>query len=224
MLPRTELVAIAAETAGDAMIDQVANAGYPTLPVYRDNLDNVVGILHVVDVIRAITAGDRNQSAASLAREALTVPETISADDLLVELRRKRAREAIVIDEYGGTAGLVTFEWLMDRIVGDVGGSAGNVGGIVVRPDGSAEIDGLTLVTDVNEQFDLSIDEETYTTVGGYVMGRLGRAPRTGDAIEVAGRQMKVITLDGMRVARVWLSTSARQNAVEPANRAEPGA
>jgi CBS domain containing-hemolysin-like protein len=224
MLPRTELVAIAAETAGDAMIDQVANAGYPTLPVYRDNLDNVVGILHVVDVIRAITAGDRNQSAASLAREALTVPETISADDLLVELRRKRAREAIVIDEYGGTAGLVTFEWLMDRIVGDVGGSAGNVGGIVVRPDGSAEIDGLTLVTDVNEQFDLSIDEETYTTVGGYVMGRLGRAPRTGDAIEVAGRQMKVITLDGMRVARVWLSTPARQNAVEPANRAEPGA
>ena len=94
----------------------------------------------------------------------------------------------------------------MDRIVGDVGGSAGNMGGIIVLPDGAAEIDGLTLVRDVNEQFDLGIDEATYTTVGGYVLGRLGRRPRVGDVIEVAGRQMRVLALDGLRVAKVWLS------------------
>jgi CBS domain containing-hemolysin-like protein len=206
MLPRTELVAVAAEVSGDMLLHEVARAGYPTLPVYRDNLDNVVGILHVTDLVAAIAAGDRDASASALAREALTVPETLAADDLVVALRRRRLREAIVIDEYGGTAGLVTFEWLMDRIVGDVGGSAGNIGGIVVRPDASAEIDGLTLVTDVNEQFDLDIDEETYTTVGGYVLGRLGRRPRVGDVIEVAGRRMRVLALDGLRVAKVWLS------------------
>jgi Mg2+/Co2+ transporter CorC len=118
-------------------------------------------------------------------------------------------REAIVIDEYGGTAGLVTFEWLMDRIVGD-GGTAGHGGSINVRQDGSADIDGLTLVTDVNEKFDLEIDEETYTTVGGYVLGRIGRRVKVGDAIDVAGRQMKVTALDGLRVAKVWLSMPPR--------------
>src|SRR5262245_39829927 len=146
MLPRTELVAVSDTTSGEILLDEVARAGFPTLPVYRDNLDNVVGILHVTDLINALAAGNGDVSAGSLAREVLTVPVTIAADDLVVTLRRRRMREAIVIDEYGGTAGLVTFEWLMDRIVGDVGGSAGNVGRIIVRGDGSAEIDGLTLV------------------------------------------------------------------------------
>lgn len=221
MLPRTELVAIAADTFGDAMLDEIARAGYPTLPVYQNNLDNVIGILHVTDVIQAIAAGDRDKNAGALSREALTVPETIPADDLLVALRRKRVREAIVIDEYGGTAGLVTFEWLMDRIVGDIGGSAGNVGGIVGLPGGAAEIDGLTLVTDVNEQFDLGIDEATYTTVGGYVLGRLGRRPRIGDVIEVAGRQMRVEALDGLRVAKVVLSAPPWTAVAEDAGGAE---
>jgi len=210
MLPRTELVAISADSSGEAMLYEIARAGYPTLPVYQNNLDNVVGILHVIDVVQALAAGDRDKSAGALAREALTVPETMPADDLLVALRRRRVREAIVIDEYGGTAGLVTFEWLMDRIVGDIGGSAGNVGGIVTLAEGAADIDGLTLVTDVNEQFDLEIDEQTYTTVGGYVLGRLGRRPRVGDVIDVAGRQMRVEALDGLRVAKVRLSPPPR--------------
>jgi CBS domain containing-hemolysin-like protein len=210
MVPRTELVAIAADAAGPALLEQIARAGYPTLPVYRNDMDNIIGILHATDVIRSLASGVSGASAGSLAREALTVPETLAADDLLEALRRRRAKEAIVIDEYGGTAGLVTFEWLMDRIVGD-GGAPGHVGGISVRPDGSADIDGLALVADVNEQFDLHIDEETYTTVGGYVLGRIDRRVRVGDVIEVAGRQMKVVALDGLRVAKVWLSTPAKE-------------
>ena len=101
----------------------------------------------------------RRQMRGALAREALTVPETLGADDLLAEMRRRRVREAIVIDEYGGTAGIVTFEALMERIVGEIGGEFGASARIVVRPDGSADIDGLTLVGDVNAQFGLHIDE-----------------------------------------------------------------
>ena len=112
----------------------------------------------------------------------------------------------IVIDEYGGTAGLVTFESLMERIVGEIPGEIGAQARTVVRGDGSADIDGLALVGDVNVQFGTHIDEATYTTIGGYVLGRLGRRARVGDTIEVEGRKMRVEAIDGLRVAKVWLS------------------
>jgi putative hemolysin len=214
MVPRTELAAIAADASGQALLEQLARAGYPTLPVYRNNLDTVVGILHLTDVIKAIAARQGEINAGALAREALTVPETLGADDLLAALQRRGVREAVVIDEYGGTAGLVTFEWLMERIVGDLV-AVGHAGRITVRPDGSAEIDGLALVTDVNEQFDLRIDEEIYTTVGGYVLGRIGRRARVGDVIEVERRTMRVLALDGLRVSKVWLSTRVKHEPVE---------
>lgn len=202
MLPRTELAAIDADCSGDALLQAIGRAGYPTIPVYRNDLDNVVGMLHAVDVVKALGSGTPAITAAALARDTLTVPETMAADDLLASLRRKSVREAIVIDEYGGTAGLVTFEWLMERIVGAAGTPK-----TVVHEDGSADLDGLTLVTDVNEQFGLHIDEDTYTTLGGYVLGRIGRRARVGDAFDIEGRRLRVVALDGLRVAKVWLST-----------------
>jgi CBS domain containing-hemolysin-like protein len=210
MVPRTELVAVAADASGDALLEQISRGGYAVLPVYKDDMDNVIGILHAIDVIKMIASGQRTVTAAEMAREALTVPETMTADDLLAALRRRGVREALVIDEYGGTAGLVTFEWLMERIVGNIG--AAGAGRISINPDGSAEIDGLTLVPDVNAQFGLHIDEDTYTTLGGYVMGRIGRRAHVGDAVEVEGRVMRVIALDGLRVSKVWVSTPARSS------------
>jgi CBS domain containing-hemolysin-like protein len=218
MVPRTELVAVEADASGRALLDYVSRGGYGVLPVYKDDVDNVIGILHAIDLIKALASGRTDISAASIAREALTVPETMAADDLLNTLRRRGVREAIVIDEYGGTAGLVTFEWLMERIVGNIG--AAGAGRISVNPDGSAEIDGLTLVNDINQQFGLHIDEDTFTTLGGYVMGRIGRRAHLGDVIEVEGRAMRVLALDGLRVSRVWVSTPS-QKAEEDAASAE---
>lgn len=210
MMPRTELVAVPAATPLDQLVALFAQGGHTRLPVYRDDLDDVTGIVHVTDLVRALASAAAKEDAAALAREALTVPETLGADDLLAEMRRRRVREAIVIDEYGGTAGMVTFESLMERIVGEIGGEFGAATDrISVRPDGSADIDGLTLVADVNAQFGLHIDEETYNTVGGYMLGRLGRRARVGDTIEVDGRRMRVDQVDGLRVARVWLSKSS---------------
>ncbi len=219
MVPRTELIAVPADASGTVLLDHIARAGYPTLPVFKDDLDNVVGILYAVDVVKALAAGRTNVSAAEVAHEALTVPETMSADDLLVALRKRGVREAVVIDEYGGTAGLVTFEWLMDRIVGDARGAG--AGKITCNDDGSAEIDGLTLVTDVNEQFGVHIDEDTFTTLGGFVMGALGRRARVGDALELEGRTVRVLALDGLRVSRVWISTPGPASSRESAQAAE---
>src|SRR5437762_1298808 len=191
MIPRTELVAVAADTPLNDLVAQIARGRHTRLPVYRDDLDNVVGMLHVGDLLRALAAGDATVNAGALAREVLTVPETLGADDLLGEMRRRRAREALVIDEYGGTAGLVTFESLMERIVGEIPGETGAEARTTARPDGTCDVDGLALVTDINEQFGLHVDESTYTTIGGYVLGRLGRRARVGDTIEVEGRKMR---------------------------------
>jgi magnesium and cobalt exporter, CNNM family len=206
MVPRTELVGIPAATPVRDVAALVASHRETRFPVYRNDLDDVVGMLHVNDVLRSLTT-DSSAAAATVARETLTVPESLGAGDLLAEMRRRRVREALVIDEYGGTAGMVTFESLMERIVGDVPNEPGTeTGRIVAAADGSAEIDGLTLVADVNARFGLHIDEDLYTTLGGYVLGRLGRRAKIGDTIDVENRRIRVDTLDGLRVARVRLT------------------
>jgi CBS domain containing-hemolysin-like protein len=222
MVPRTELVAIEASATPAMLVDLVTSSGYPRLPVYRDDLDHVIGILHVTDVVRAMASGLAGLDPGALAREALMVPETVGADDLLAAISRRGVREAIVIDEYGGTAGMVTFESLMERIVGDLGASSGK-GRIVTLPNGVAEIDGLTLVGDVNERFELGIDEDTYTTVGGYVLGRIGRRARVGDTLDIAGRKMKVIAVDGLRIAKVLLTPRAEPSESKVTARGDEG-
>jgi CBS domain containing-hemolysin-like protein len=212
MIPRTELVAVPAETPLAELVTRIAQGRHSRLPVYRGDLDDVVGMLHVTDVMNAIAA-NATTTAGALVREVLTVPETLTADDLLTEMRRRRAREALVIDEYGGTAGLVTFESLMERIVGEVPGESGALSRVATRPDGSCEVDGLALMADINEQFGLHIDEGVYTTLGGYVLGRLGRRARIGDTIEVEGRKVRVEVLDGLRVAKVWISKAKKSGA-----------
>jgi putative hemolysin len=208
MIPRTELVAVAADTPLRELLRKIGQGEPTRLPVYREDLDDVIGMLHVVDLVKALGGDNANVNAGALAREVLTVPITLGANDLLAEMRRRRAREALVIDEHGGTAGLVTFESLMERIIGEIPGEMGAQTRTVVRMDGSADIDGLALVSDINQQFGLHIDEGTYTTIGGYVLGRLGRRARVGDMVDVEGRKMRVEAIDGLRVAKVWLSTA----------------
>ncbi|HZR27068.1 MAG TPA: hemolysin family protein [Vicinamibacterales bacterium] len=224
MIPRTELVAVAADAKLHDFVGQIARGRHTRLPVYRSDVYDVMGMLHVVDVLRAISSpsGGSTLTAGSLAREVLMVPQTITADDLLTEMRRRRVREAIVIDEYGGTAGLVTFESLMERIVGDIPGEWATASErIHVEADGSALVDGLALVADVNAQFDLHIDEDTYTTIGGYMLGCIGRRPKIGDTIESDGRKMRVEAIDGLRVAKVWLSKPKAKATTELTERTE---
>jgi CBS domain containing-hemolysin-like protein len=204
MVPRTEMAAVRTDASITEVVDLVWRGRHSSLPVYRGELDDIVGIMLVPDLVRALGSSQPNFNVGALAREALTVPETMKADALLRQMRRHRTHQAIVIDEYGGTAGLVTFERVMERIVGVLGGDFGTgVSTIRQRPDGSAEVDGLALVTDINDQFALEIDEETYTTIGGYMLGRLGRRPKVGDTVETGSRTLRVEAVDGLRVSRV---------------------
>jgi CBS domain containing-hemolysin-like protein len=207
MVPRTEMSGIRADATLDEVIDLVSRQPHAWLPVYRAGVDDIVGFLHVEDLFPALRQPPADFRVGDHLREALTVPETLNADDLLEEMKRHRTHHAVVIDEYGGTAGLVTFDGLMERIVGEVGSEFSQPGTrISVLPDGSALVDGLALTTDVNAQFGLHIDEAIYTTVGGFVLGCLGRRARLGDRVELEGRTLRVEALDHLRVARVYLS------------------
>jgi CBS domain containing-hemolysin-like protein len=204
MVPRTEMAAASADASVADIIELVVRGRHTGLPVYRGGVDNIVGIMLVSDLVGALASPTRNVNVAAIAREALTVPETMKADAVLRQMRRHRTRQAIVIDEYGGTAGIVTFERVMERIVGELGADFGTTASTIRQlPDGSAEVDGLTLVIDINERFALDIDEDTYTTIGGYILGRLGRRPKIGDTVEVRSRTLRVEALDGLRVSRV---------------------
>jgi putative hemolysin len=211
MVPRTEMNGIRAEATLPQLIDQVSKQPHPWLPVYGRGLDDILGFLHVEDLFPALNRPADEFRVTDYLREAMTVPETLKADAVLDEMKRHGTHHAVVIDEYGGTAGLVTFEGLMERIVGEVGSefSPGRAR-ISVLPGGSALIDGLALTTDVNAQFGLHIDEDVYTTLGGFVLGQLGRRARLGDRVDVEGRTLRVEALDRLRVARVHLSDTAR--------------
>ena len=205
MVPRTEMIALPVDAPLSTIAEMVGKGGHARLPVYRKSLDDIAGVLQVADLFPLVVAGTAPADLSAVVREAFTVPETMPAGDLLSEMRTRHTAVAIVIDEFGGTSGMVTFAGLMERIVGEVGpGGADNR--ITTLADGSALIDGLALVADVNAQFALHIDEEKYNTLGGYVLGRLGRRARVGDRFEVERRTLRVEALDGLRVARVFLS------------------
>jgi CBS domain containing-hemolysin-like protein len=217
MLPRTEMHALSARATLHEAVDEVARAPHPWLPVYVNELDDIGGILYVKDLFPALSRPDAEFRVLDHVREALTVPETMKADDLLMEMRRRQTHHAIVIDEYGGTAGIVTFDGLMERIIGGIGDETSVTGGgTVLLADGSALIDGLVLTTDINERFDLHLDEQTYNTIGGFVLGRLGRRARVGDRVDVEGRVLRVEALDGLRVSRVHLSARGRTATTGP--------
>jgi len=208
MVPRTEVTAVEAGVTLNEIIALATQSTYTKFPVYEESLDQITGIVHVKDLLKAMQAPDCNGcTARTVMREPLFVPETLPVSTLLRLFRDNRQHIAIVLDEFGGTAGLVTLEDLMEEIVGEVSDLFDPVtAGIQVQPDGSVLIDGLTLIEDVNEELDLELVEEYYDTIAGYVMGRLGRIPRLGDAVEGDSVRLRVEEMDRLRVARVRLS------------------
>jgi CBS domain containing-hemolysin-like protein len=207
MVPRTEMIAIPAAATTEEMMQVVVENPYTKFPVYEDNLDHVVGIVHLKDLVSVPYDQDqKTYSARDLMREAIFIPETARLDDLLSRFRAKRRHIAIVLDEYGGTAGVVTLEDLLEEIVGEVSDPFDTEPEIQSLPDGSSSIDGLTLIEEVNEHFNLGLSDPHYDTLAGFILGKLGRLAQVGDVIQTDGVELRVIAMDGLRIARVSLS------------------
>jgi putative hemolysin len=209
MIPRTEMICVDADAPIEQVIQMAATHALTKFPVYEGNLDHIIGILHTKDLVRVVhQEGQRSQtSLRSILREALFVPETIHASKLLVRFRARKQHIAIALDEFGGTAGLVTLSDLLEEIVGEVDDAFDLQGPDIERlPDGSARINGLTLIEDVNDRFGLNLSDPNYETIAGYLLGQLGRMAQTGDEVEADNVHLRVEAMDGLRIARVRLT------------------
>lgn len=219
IVPRTEVVAVEADTPLEEIINLVTQTTYTKFPVYEDSLDQVIGIVHMRELLTAMQTGDcQNCVARDFVREPLYIPETLPVSVLLRLFRDKRQHMAIVLDEFGGTAGIATLQDLLEEIVGEVSDLFDeSIPGFQTLPDGSILIDGLTQIEDVNQHLGLKLVEPYYDTIAGYVMGKLGRIPRKNDIVEGDGIRLKVVEMDGLRVARVSLTRIAGSSGAKPA-------
>ena len=220
MVPRIDIVAIDQEATFDEAVEVVLKEGHSRTPLYRESVDHIVGILYAKDLLRLIAAGGPRPRLRDIMRPALFVPESQSVDDLLHELQRRKVHMAVVLDEYGGTAGLVTIEDLLEEIVGEIQDEFDeeepmkveiSPGEVIL--DGRADIDELTEL--VEPVLELEDDEE-YDTLGGFVYHRIGRVPVVGDAVVIEPFVITVIKVSGRRVGKVRVRWSPISTSTAP--------
>ena len=213
MVPRPEVVALSIDLPPEECLEAVMDSPFTRYPVYRETLDNVVGILHVRDLFRALRdRGMHEVKVQDIIRPAHIVPETKDLAALLAEFRRANQHMAIVVDEYGDMEGIVTLEDLLEEIVGDIEDEFD-------LPDESIEqidedtvlIDGTFPIDDFNERFNTEMPDEDYHTMAGFVFGLLGRQPEAGDTINHDGMRFDVLEVEGSRILKLAVTFEQRR-------------
>jgi CBS domain containing-hemolysin-like protein len=210
MTPRTELEAIPIGITREDLLRSLATTRHSRLLVYEGSLDNILGVIRVRELVPLLARPHEPFDLRAFIRPVFTVPESRAADELLEDMRQAGRALAVVVDEYGGTAGIVTLGDLMRALVGriDEDSTVDGPAGVTPQPDGSLLVDGLMRVHELEELLGTELDEAErgdVATVGGLIMARLDHMPRPGDEVTVAGHRLRVEQLDGRRVAVVRL-------------------
>lgn len=218
MTPRTEVDFLEASMTASRAAKQVSDSSHSRYPVVGRDEDDVLGFVHVRDLFLPNHPAGRAATVGDLVREVKRLPGTAGVLTALSEMRRENQHLAIVVDEYGGTDGIVTLEDLIEEVIGEIYDEYDEdvADGGDERPDGPQEVDGLLNLDDFREVSGLQLPEGPYETVAGYVLAELGRLPVVGDSVEVDGRTLTVLELDGRRIARISVSR-APQPEVDPA-------
>jgi putative hemolysin len=208
MVPRPEVVAISIALPAQQALQAVLDSPYTRYPVYRESLDDIVGVLHIRDLIVAMNdRGLASVKMEELVRPAYMVPETKDLAALLTEFRRTNQHLAVVIDEYGSMEGIVTLEDLLEEIVGEIEDEFDLPDETVERvDDDTIRIDGTFPIDDFNERFDCDLPHEDYHTVAGFVFGQLGRAAEPGDEVTHGGLRFQVDSVEGQRIDRLTVT------------------
>jgi len=204
MVPRPDMVTLEADDTVTAALETALTAGYSRLPVYRHNVDDVIGIAYTKDLMRIERAGRGAEQVEGHARAAHYVPETKRVAGLLREMQDRKFHQSIVVDEYGGTAGLVTLEDLIEELVGEIVDEFDvEEPSVERRADGSVVVAGRMPLSEADELLDAELPEGAWDTVGGLMLDLAGRVPHQGEAVEVDGFRLVAERVQGRRIGRV---------------------
>jgi CBS domain containing-hemolysin-like protein len=220
MVPRTSMVTLTHDATIGEAIDAIVSEGHSRIPVYEGTVDEIIGIVYAKDLLPFLKTGSPDPPPLrSLLRTPVLVPESMTVDDLLHELQRRKVHIAIVLDEYGGTAGLVTIEDLLEEIVGEIQDEYDVEEPLIDRlSDDDALVDGRAAVDDLAELFETQVpqeDEDEYDTVGGLIYHRIGGVPKPGDQVSLDGLTLTVESTDGRRVSKVLVVRSREASGPE---------
>jgi putative hemolysin len=224
MVPRVDVVSLDVTVPLEDAIPRILESGHSRLPVYEDGPDNIIGILYGRDLLAATTRGQGAAvpSLREMLRPCFFVPESKRVDEMLTEFQQRRVHLAVVVDEYGGVAGIVTIEDLLEEIVGEIEDEFDREEPPVERSDsGYAQVDARMAIDSFNEEFNVNIEPQGFDTLGGLMFSRLGRIPTAGDLVEEAGLRMQVTATAGRRIKKVRVSPQSPSTPLEESAPAE---
>jgi putative hemolysin len=213
MTPRPDIVAVPDTVTGREARDIILESKYSRLPVYRDQMDNVEGLIYVRDLLLCWAEGHEDENIRPLVRPVYFVPETKPVADLLEEMQKAHVQLAIVIDEYGGVCGLVTVEDILEEIVGEIEDE--DIAGeeleeIVQEPDGAYIVSGSTEIGKIERIFDMEIEDDDFTTIAGLVINERGKVPNVGERLNIRGLEVEVLDADERRINRLRVKTEPK--------------
>lgn len=207
MVPRIDMVAVPHDAVVEQVLDRIIQTGHSRLPIYEGSIDNIIGVVYAKDILKHLKVGKLSDPVRPLARPAYFVPEAKKVDELLQELQQRRVHMAIVVDEYGGTAGLITIEDLLEEIVGEIRDEydLAEEARIERISDREAILDARVSIREVNELLSLDLPDDEFDTLGGLVYDRLGKVPAVDDEVRVDGCLIRVLSTEGRRIKKVRL-------------------
>jgi CBS domain containing-hemolysin-like protein len=206
MIPRTYIVGVSRDSTKEQILGTIIESGHSRIPVYNENIDHIVGILNAKDLLPLWLDGENEFDIGPILREPFFVPETKRINDLLSELRSKKSHLAVIVDEYGGTAGIVTIEDIIEEIIGEIRDEHDTEEELFIpQEDGSVFVKAWANLDDFEERFGVTLPREGFDTLGGFIIHLLGRVPRKGEEIEYGGLRVKILAGDQKRITRVSL-------------------
>ncbi len=204
MIPRVDIVAMPEAATIEEAMEVAVESGYSRIPVYEDSIDHITGILYVNDTLLSLSRGERDRTLGEVARTPILAPESKPLDEMLWELREQKVHIAIVIDEFGGTEGLVTIEDILEELVGDIEDEHDlPEPDVLVTGDGEAIVQGKARIEDVNELLGLQISTENHDTLSGFLTGMAGGVPEEGEVLNVDGATFVVVESNDQHVDRL---------------------
>ena len=204
MVPRTDIVAVEVNEQFDKVTQMMVDQGFSRLPVYEGTIDNIIGVAYGKDVLKCLAKGTCPLNLREISRPAYFVPESKRVDELLTEMKQRRLSIAIIVDEYGGTAGLVTIEDMLEEIVGEIRDEFDvQEQEVQVLTASEAIVDARVGIEELNEIFDVTVEKGDFDSIGGFIVNELGRMPGVGDEVRVNGLSLRVLSVAGRRIKKV---------------------